>query len=126
MTMPFGLSTAPLVLTKMFQEVVAHLHRQSIFIHSYLDDSLLKKYAPISSERSYPFCDRFAPQTGFPYFMEKVVASTHSVADKSDKVAYLMSVMYPPNTHLKLSVCYFQCFYFYFNRVVTNSYRPIF
>jgi hypothetical protein len=41
-TMPFGLSTAPLVFTRMFQAVVAHLHSQSIFIHSYLDDSLLK------------------------------------------------------------------------------------
>jgi hypothetical protein len=38
----FGLSTSPLVLTRMFQAVVAHLHSQSIFIHSYLDDSLLK------------------------------------------------------------------------------------
>jgi hypothetical protein len=38
----FGLSTAPVVLTRMLQAVVAHLHSQSIFIHSYLDDSLLK------------------------------------------------------------------------------------
>ena len=37
----FGLSTTPLVFTRMFQAVVAHLHNQSIFIHSYLDDSLL-------------------------------------------------------------------------------------
>ena len=28
--------------SRMFQAVVAHLHSQSIFIHSYLDDSLLK------------------------------------------------------------------------------------
>jgi hypothetical protein len=41
-TMPFGLSTAPLVFTRIFQAVVAHLHSQSIFIHSYLNDSLLK------------------------------------------------------------------------------------
>ena len=41
-TMPFGLSTASLVFTRIFQAVVAHLHSQSIFIHSYLDDSLLK------------------------------------------------------------------------------------
>ena len=65
----------------------------------------------------------------FTYFMKscdifKVVSN--SVTVKSEKVTYLMSLMYPPNTHLKLSVCYFQCFYFYFNRVVTNSYRPIF
>ena len=40
--MPVGLSTAPLVFTKIFQTVIAHLHIQSIFIHSYLDDSLLK------------------------------------------------------------------------------------
>ena len=40
--MPFGLSIAPLVFTSIFQAVVAHLHSQAIFIHSYLDDSLLK------------------------------------------------------------------------------------
>jgi hypothetical protein len=40
--MSFGLSTAPLVFTRVFQAVVAHLHSQSILIHSYLDDSLLK------------------------------------------------------------------------------------
>ena len=74
-TMPIGLSTAPLVSTRIFQAVVAHLYSQSIFIHSYLDDSLLKN-VPISSERSYPFCDRVAPQTGFPNFMEEVGAST--------------------------------------------------
>jgi hypothetical protein len=34
------------------------------------------KYVPISSEKSYPFCDRAAPQTGFPNFMEEVGAST--------------------------------------------------
>ena len=36
----------------------------------------VEKYVPISSERSYPFCERFAPQNGFPYFMEEVGAST--------------------------------------------------
>ena len=36
----------------------------------------VEKYVPISSERSYPFCDRVAPQTGFPNFMEEVGAST--------------------------------------------------
>jgi hypothetical protein len=41
-TMPFGLSTAPLVFIRIFQAVVAHLHSQSIFIHSYLNDFLLK------------------------------------------------------------------------------------
>jgi hypothetical protein len=32
----------------------------------------VEKYVPISSERSYSFCDRVAPQTGFPNFMEEV------------------------------------------------------
>lgn len=41
-TVNFCLSTAPLVFTRNFQAVVAHLHRESIFIHFYLDDSLLK------------------------------------------------------------------------------------
>ena len=40
--MPFGLSTAPLVFTRIFQTVVSHLHTLSIQIHSYLDDSLMK------------------------------------------------------------------------------------
>jgi hypothetical protein len=40
--MHFGLSTTPLVFTRVFQAIVAHLHSQSILIHSYLDDSLLK------------------------------------------------------------------------------------
>ena len=40
--MSFGLYTAPLVSTRVFQAVVAHLHSQSILIHSYLDDFLLK------------------------------------------------------------------------------------
>ena len=35
----------------------------------------VEKYVPIS-ERSYPFCDRVAPQTGIPNFMEEVGAST--------------------------------------------------
>ena len=45
-TTPFGLSTAPLVFTRIFQAVVAHLHSQSIFIHSYLDNSLLENMSP--------------------------------------------------------------------------------
>jgi hypothetical protein len=45
-TIPFGLSTAPLVFTRIFQAVVAHLHIQSIFIHSYLDNSLLENMSP--------------------------------------------------------------------------------
>jgi hypothetical protein len=40
--MSFGLSTAHKVFTKIFQAVVAHLQSQSIFINSYLDDSLIK------------------------------------------------------------------------------------
>jgi hypothetical protein len=40
-TIPFGLSTAPLVFTRIVQAVAAHLHSQSIFIHSYLNYSLL-------------------------------------------------------------------------------------
>ena len=76
-TMLFGLCTAPLVFTRIFQAVVAHLHSQSIFIHSYLDDSLSKNMSQfLLRNHSYPFCDRVAPQTGFPNFMEEVGAST--------------------------------------------------
>jgi hypothetical protein len=41
--LPFGLAIAPLVFTKIFQVVSAHLHTLSIQIHSYLDDSLVKE-----------------------------------------------------------------------------------
>ena len=43
--MPFGLSIAPLVFSRMFKAVVAHLHSESIFAHSYLDEPLLKNMA---------------------------------------------------------------------------------
>jgi hypothetical protein len=45
-TLPFGISTAPLVFTRVFQTVIAHdhLHTLSIQIHSYLDDSLIKDF----------------------------------------------------------------------------------
>ena len=44
--LPFGLAIAPLVFTKIFQAVSAHLHTLSIQIHSYLDDSLVKELNP--------------------------------------------------------------------------------
>ena len=42
----FGLSTAPLVFTKVMQAAIAHLHSQAIQIHSYMDDSLIKELSP--------------------------------------------------------------------------------
>jgi hypothetical protein len=43
-TLPFGISTAPLAFTRVFQTVIAHLHTLSVQIHSYLDDSLIKDF----------------------------------------------------------------------------------
>ena len=51
--MPFGLSIAPLVFTSIFQAVVAHLHSQAIFIHSYLDDSLLKNMSQFLRDHTH-------------------------------------------------------------------------
>jgi hypothetical protein len=42
----FGLSTAPLVFTKVMQAAIAHLHSQAIQIHSYMDNSLIKELSP--------------------------------------------------------------------------------
>ena len=51
--------------------------KQPVNFHPFLFGRFpVEKYVPISSEISYPFCDRFVPQTGFPYFMEEVGAST--------------------------------------------------
>ena len=44
--LPFGLSTATPVFTKVMQAAIAHLHSQAIQIHSYLDDSLIKELSP--------------------------------------------------------------------------------
>ena len=50
---------------------------QSVNFHPFLFERFpVDKYVPLSSERSYPFCDRVAPQTGFPNFMEEFGAST--------------------------------------------------
>ena len=43
----------------------------------------VEKYVLISSERSYPLCDRVAPQTGFPNFMEEVGASTGNIIEQT-------------------------------------------
>jgi hypothetical protein len=43
-TLPFGISTAPLVFTRVFQTIIAHLHTLSVQIHSYLDDSLIRDF----------------------------------------------------------------------------------
>jgi len=58
--MPFGLSTAPLVLTRICQAVVEHLHSQSIFIHSYFNDSLLKNIFHFLLGSSIFTADRFS------------------------------------------------------------------
>ncbi|XP_069109293.1 uncharacterized protein [Argopecten irradians] len=39
--MPFGLTTAPLVFTKLLQVVVGFLHSRGIDVHIYFDDSLM-------------------------------------------------------------------------------------
>ena len=43
-TLPFGISTALIVFTSVFQTVIAHLHTLSIQVHSYLDDSLIRDF----------------------------------------------------------------------------------
>ena len=42
--LPFGLSTAPLVFTKIMAAVGAFAHRRSIFLHLYLDDWLCRHF----------------------------------------------------------------------------------
>ena len=68
--LPFGLAIAPLVFTKIFQVVSAHLHTLSIQIHSYLDDSLVKELNPDSY--------RPPPRTRFPDFLEEI--GDHSIS----------------------------------------------
>jgi hypothetical protein len=74
-TIPFGLSTAPLVFTRICSGSGSPF-TQPVNFHPFLFELFpVELYLPISSERSYPFCDRVAPQTGFPNFMEEVGAS---------------------------------------------------
>lgn len=51
-SMPFGLTVAPLVFTKLLIALVAHLRHQGIFIFPYLDDSLVKVSSPELAMRS--------------------------------------------------------------------------
>ena len=60
------ISFLPYISADDKSKMLQNLRRQSVNM----------KYFPISSERSYPFCDRVAPQTGFPNFIEEVGAST--------------------------------------------------
>jgi hypothetical protein len=56
--LPFGLAVAPQVFTRVFQTVIAHLHTLSIQAHSFLDDSLLKKFDSEILEIGKPCCSR--------------------------------------------------------------------
>ena len=40
--LPFGLSTTPLIFTRVMNVIVAHVHIQGIWVHMYLDDWLLR------------------------------------------------------------------------------------
>ena len=63
--MPFGLSTAPLTFTRVFQTVTSYLHTRSVFIHSYLDDSLLRNQSPSLLEEHTHLVIRLLLDLGF-------------------------------------------------------------
>lgn len=63
--LPFGLSTAPLVFTKIMQAALAHLHSLAIQIHSYLDDSLIKEICPIKLKCQTETVIKFFLSLGF-------------------------------------------------------------
>ena len=70
--LPFGLAIAPLVFTKIFQVVSAHLHTLSIQIHFYQGTQ------PRHSFVSYPDSYRPPPRTRFPDFLEEI--GDHSIS----------------------------------------------
>ena len=53
-----GLSSAPLTFKIVFQTVTSYLHIRSVFIHSYLDDSLLNNQSSTLSEEYTHFAIR--------------------------------------------------------------------
>jgi hypothetical protein len=50
--LPFGLSTAPRVFTKVLAPVVGYLHQQGVHLYPYLDDCLLVEKTPDMLQRS--------------------------------------------------------------------------
>ena len=69
--MPFGLTTAPLVFTKLLQVVVSYLHSRSIDVHIYFDDSLMLHMVRESLRRDTRMVLKLLLKVGFIPSREK-------------------------------------------------------
>ena len=69
--LPFGLTTAPFVFTKVLAPVIAHLHRLRVFIFVYLDDILIVGQSAQEVYQSVQLCLTHLTQAGYILNLKK-------------------------------------------------------
>ena len=69
--LPFGLSLAPLVFTRVLSVVVAHLRLQGVLLHAYLDDLLILASDPVQLRHSLMLVMRTLCLAGYTLNLKK-------------------------------------------------------
>ena len=95
--LPFGLSTSPLVFSKMLEPLAVHLHSRGIILHRYLDDFLIRSQSRI-------LCQEWTDYTLYLlFFLGWGVSLEKSDLDPSQEFIYigvlfntLLGLMFPP------------------------------
>ena len=104
-TPPFGISMAPLVFTRVFQAVIAHLHTLSIQIHYYLDDSLNKDFDQQILASQTEMIIQFFLNLGFLiYWKKSELTPSHNFLFLGEHYRTDMGLIFLPEENLYPSV----------------------
>ena len=95
--MPFGLTTAPLVFTKLLQVVVGFLHSRSIDVHIYFDDSLMLHLVRESLVQDTRLVLKLLLKVGFIPSREKSeVSPSQDFVFLGNRFATVQGIVLPP------------------------------
>jgi hypothetical protein len=95
--LPFGLSTAPLVFTKMLQPLAVHLHMRGILFHTYIDDLLVRSLSRVQCQHWTQYLIELLYRLGLGVSLEKSETTpTQDFLYIGVRFLTLLGVMVPP------------------------------
>ena len=71
--LPFGLTSAPWIFTKLFRPVLAYLRQRGVRCLMYLDDKLLLGNSPEEVKENFDLCQKLITSLGFTINWKKTV-----------------------------------------------------